>query len=65
MSDAGPKLLRGLLEVFILEQLEREPSHGYALLKQMAETFGAEPNRNRLYPLLGRMVADGLLREVS
>jgi len=65
MTDAAPKLLRGLLEVFILESLEREPKHGYALLKQLGETFGAEPNRNRLYPLLGRMVAEGLLREVG
>lgn len=63
--EAGPKLLRGLLEVFILESLEQAPKHGYALLKEMAEAFGAEPNRNRLYPLLGRMVRDGLVREAS
>lgn len=65
MVEAGPKLLRGLLEVFILESLEQAPKHGYALLKEMAEAFGAEPNRNRLYPLLGRMVRDGLVREVN
>lgn len=65
MVEAGPKLLRGLLEVFILESLEQAPKHGYALLKEMAEAFGAEPNRNRLYPLLGRMVRDGLVREAS
>lgn len=65
MADAGPKLLRGLLEVFILESLEQSPKHGYALLKEMTETFGQEPNRNRLYPLLGRLVRDGYVREVS
>lgn len=65
MSDAGPKLLRGLLEVFILESLEQAPKHGYALLKEMTAAFGAEPNRNRLYPLLARLVKDGLIREVS
>ena len=65
MADAGPKLLRGLLEVFILESLEQSPKHGYALLKEMTETFGQEPNRNRLYPLLGRLVRDGYVREVN
>lgn len=65
MADAGPKLLRGLLEVFILESLEQSPKHGYALLKEMTDTFGAQPNRNRLYPLLARLVADGYVREVS
>ena len=65
MAEAGPKLLRGLLEVFILESLESQPKHGYALLKEMGETFGAQPNRNRLYPLLAKLTADGYVREVS
>lgn len=65
MSEAGPKLLRGLLEVFILESLEAQPKHGYALLKEMGETFGQQPNRNRLYPLLAKLTADGYIREVS
>ena len=65
MADAGAKVLRGLLDVFVLESLEREPKHGYALMRELAETFGTEPNRNRLYPLLGRMVRDGLIAERS
>lgn len=65
MADAGAKVLRGLLDVFVLESLEQTPKHGYALLREMAEAFGTEPNRNRLYPLLGRMVRDGLIVERS
>lgn len=65
MADAGSKVLRGLLDVFILESLEREPRHGYALLREMADAFGTEPNRNRLYPLLGRMVQDGWIAEIT
>lgn len=65
MADAGPKLLRGLLEVFLLESLEQQPKHGYALLKEMGEVFGAQPNRNRLYPLLAKLVSDGYVREVA
>jgi PadR family transcriptional regulator PadR len=65
MAEAGPKLLKGLLEVFVLESLDQQPKHGYALLKEITETFGSEPNRNRLYPLLAKMVRDGYIREVS
>lgn len=65
MDQAGSKLLRGLLEVFLLESLEREPKHGYAILKEMADAFGVEPNRNRLYPLLGKLVKEGWVREVN
>lgn len=65
MADAGAKLLRGLLDVFVLASLERSPKHGYALLREMSETFGTTPNRNRLYPLLGRMVGEGLVAERS
>jgi PadR family transcriptional regulator PadR len=65
MAEAGPKLLRGLLEVFILESLDGQPKHGYALLKEITEAFGQEPNRNRLYPLLAKLVRDGYIREVS
>lgn len=65
MADAGTKVLRGLLDVFLLESLEQSPKHGYALLREMADAFGTEPNRNRLYPLLARMVADELIAERS
>lgn len=65
MVEAGPKLLRGLLEAFVLESLEHSPKHGYALLKELSEAFGTEPNRNRLYPLLGRLVRDGYVMETS
>jgi DNA-binding PadR family transcriptional regulator len=65
MADAGTKVLRGLLDVFVLESLEQAPKHGYALMREMADAFGTEPNRNRLYPLLARMVADDLIAERS
>lgn len=65
MTDLGPKLMRGLLEAFILERLEAEPQHGYALLKEMEDRFGVAPNRNKIYPLLQRFEDDGLIRRVD
>ncbi len=62
MTDPGSKLMRGLLEAFILERLDANPRHGYALLKDMEERFGVAPNRNKIYPLLARFEEEGLVR---
>ena len=63
MVDAGAHLLKGLLEGFVLDRLSQGPRHGYAILKDVEEAFGVRPHRNRIYPLLGRLVADGLVVE--
>lgn len=65
MAEAGPQVMRGLLEAFVLDSLVVAPKHGYALLKEMEDVFGEEPNRNRIYPLLQRLEAEGLVRAVE
>ncbi|HVL48324.1 MAG TPA: PadR family transcriptional regulator [Candidatus Thermoplasmatota archaeon] len=65
MAEVGPKVMRGLLEAFVLDSLSSAPKHGYALLKEMEEIFGEEPNRNRIYPLLQRLESEGLVRAVE
>lgn len=59
MKDPAAKLMRGLTEALVLESLRREPTHGYGLLKELEEVFGETPNRNRIYPLLGRLEEEG------
>lgn len=61
MVDPGQKVMKGLIEVFILESLDASPTHGYALLKEMEARFGQEPNRNKIYPLLQKMEEGGLI----
>lgn len=46
----------------MLDAIAREPRHGYALLGDLAEVLGDEPNRNQLYPLLNRLAKEGLLK---
>ncbi|HVL86540.1 MAG TPA: PadR family transcriptional regulator [Candidatus Thermoplasmatota archaeon] len=60
--DARGRLLRGLAEPLVLESIARGPKHGYALLRELEETFGVAPNRNQIYPLLARLVERGLLK---
>lgn len=62
MGEATSKLIRGLLEVLILDSIAHEPKHGYALIQELEQVFGAPPNRNQVYPLLIRLEKDGYLR---
>jgi DNA-binding PadR family transcriptional regulator len=59
MLDPAAKLMRGLTEALALESLQREPKHGYAIMKELEEVFGEPPNRNRIYPLLSRLEEEG------
>ncbi len=62
MKDPAAKLMRGLVEAFVLDSLHREPKHGYALMKELEDLFGDEPNRNRIYPLLSRLEDAGYVQ---
>jgi PadR family transcriptional regulator, regulatory protein PadR len=62
LGSATGKLVRGLLEVLVLDAIGREPRHGYALLRELEDVFGEPPNRNQVYPLLNRLEKDGYLR---
>lgn len=61
MLDPASRLMRGLTEALVLESLHREPKHGYGLMKELEETFGEAPNRNRIYPLLSRLEEEGYI----
>ncbi|MCA1812585.1 MAG: PadR family transcriptional regulator [Halobacteriales archaeon] len=54
--------MRGLLEALILDSIAREPKHGYALLRELEQAFGAPPNRNQVYPMLNRLEKEGVLQ---
>lgn len=61
MAGAAQALMKGLIEAFILETISRGPAHGYALAKQLADAFGAEAPRGRVYPVLVRLEKQGLI----
>lgn len=67
MVAARTLVLKGLIEGLVLHAIEREPTHGYGILKEIEESLGEAPNKNQVYPLLQRMEEDGLIRseEVS
>ncbi|MDT8358467.1 MAG: PadR family transcriptional regulator [Methanomicrobiaceae archaeon] len=62
-SGTGQEKERGLLAMYILHSLDREPKSGYALLKEIAEkTDGVwVPSKGTLYPLLKALEEEELI----
>ena len=56
------QLKRGLLELFVLNLLERESMHGYELVKRVNQMEGFVVAEGTIYPLLSCMKQDGLVQ---
>lgn len=50
-----------LAEPFILALLEREPTHPYALMKAIEETFDQSPGKGRIYQMMKRLEQEGIV----
>ena len=58
------ELFRGALEMMILQSLQRQPMHGYALVQHIHERSQEllQVEEGSLYPALQRMLRAGLLK---
>ncbi|WP_440059381.1 PadR family transcriptional regulator [Thermogladius sp. 4427co] len=54
-------ILRGMLGVIVLKTLSETPLHGYAIMSKIEEKYGFKPSPGALYPLLKKMVREGLV----
>lgn len=61
MVDAPTLVLKGLLEGLVLLAIEREPTHGYGILKDLEELMGEGPTKSQVYSLLQRLEDDDLI----
>ncbi|MBN1762889.1 MAG: PadR family transcriptional regulator [Methanomicrobia archaeon] len=61
-SEGGRE--RGLLALFILHSLNRQPKSGYGVLKEISEKTGGVwvPSKGTLYPILKQLEEEGLIR---
>jgi PadR family transcriptional regulator PadR len=56
------KLTKGLLDMIILEQLQKENKHGYQLITSIRKGFGVYFGPSTIYPLLNQMEKKGYLK---
>ncbi len=54
-KNVQTKLTKGLLDLIILELLEKQPMHGYQIITTVRKNFGVYFGPSTIYPLLSLM----------
>ena len=58
------KLTKGLLDMIILQYLEKESMHGYQVITQIRKGFGVYFGPSTIYPLLGTLEKKGYVKSI-
>jgi PadR family transcriptional regulator, regulatory protein PadR len=56
------KLTKGLLDMIILQYLEKESMHGYQVITQIRKGYGVYFGPSTIYPLLGTLEKKGYVK---
>jgi PadR family transcriptional regulator, regulatory protein PadR len=56
------KLMRGLLDLVILQLLKVKPMHGYSVITSIRKNFGVYFGPSTIYPLLGVLEEKGYIK---
>jgi PadR family transcriptional regulator PadR len=58
-KEVQVKLMKGLLDLIILQFLSIEPMHGYQIITKIRKSFGVYFGPSTIYPLLGTLEEKG------
>ncbi len=61
-KEAQTKLAKGLLDMIILQHLEKQGMHGYQLITSIRKDFGVYFGPSTIYPLLGLLEKKGVVQ---
>ena len=56
------KLLKGLLDLVILQFLKNEPMHGYQIITKIRKNFGVYFGPSTIYPMLKQLEKEGYVK---
>jgi DNA-binding PadR family transcriptional regulator len=56
------KLMRGLLDLVVMQFLKAQPMHGYRIIANLRKQFGVYFGPSTIYPLLSVMEEDGYIK---
>jgi PadR family transcriptional regulator PadR len=62
LREVQTKLMRGLLDLVILQFLNAEPMHGYRIITSIRKNFGIYFGPSTIYPLLGTLEEKGYVK---
>jgi PadR family transcriptional regulator PadR len=58
-KEVSTKLMKGLLDLIILQFLSTEPMHGYQIITKIRKNFSVYFGPSTIYPLLGTLEKKG------
>lgn len=58
-KEVQTKLMKGLLDLIVLQFLNGTPMHGYQIITRIRKTFGVYFGPSTIYPLLGALEKKG------
>jgi DNA-binding PadR family transcriptional regulator len=58
-KEVQVKLMKGLLDLIILQFLNTQPMHGYQIITKIRKSFGVYFGPSTIYPLLGTLEEKG------
>jgi PadR family transcriptional regulator, regulatory protein PadR len=58
-KEVSAKLMKGLLDMIILQFLQQEPMHGYQVITKIRKNFGVYFGPSTIYPLLATLEKKG------
>jgi DNA-binding PadR family transcriptional regulator len=61
-KEVQVKLMKGLLDLIVLQFLSSQPMHGYQLITKIRKTFGVYFGPSTIYPLLGTLEKKGYVK---
>jgi DNA-binding PadR family transcriptional regulator len=60
-KEVPAKLMKGLLDLIILQFLNTQPMHGYQIITKIRKNFGVYFGPSTIYPLLGTLEKKGFV----
>jgi PadR family transcriptional regulator PadR len=63
-KEAQIKLMKGLLDLVVLQLLSQQPMHGYQIITRIRKSFGVYFGPSTVYPLLGALEKKGHVMSV-
>jgi PadR family transcriptional regulator PadR len=63
-KETQTKLTKGLLDMIILEYLNKESMHGYQIITKIRKDFGIYFGPSTVYPLLGMLEKKGYVKSI-
>ena len=61
-KEVQVKLMKGLLDMVVLQFLSNEPMHGYQIITKIRKTFGVYFGPSTIYPLLNALEKKGYVK---